>query len=741
MRRGLVIGGLAVATLSCLSRLGQAAEVVLWHSYRAGEMEALDRTVDRFRHEHPDTKVRVLAVPYGAYQQKLISAIPAGHGPDLFIAAHDQLGDMIRRELIEPVPAALASAQFLDETLRPLAVGAVQGIAAGAAGPATPGRSWGWPMAFKTLVLFYRTDLVATPPATTDGMIEIAHALTRPGRFGLAYNLAEFYFHAPWYFGSGAELLSADGLSARIESEAAAASGAFLRRLVLEERVVPTDANGALVTEMFNRGQVAMVVNGPWFISEIDRGVPWKIATLPRMSASDRPARPLLTVEGLFVAKGRATPETVGLAEALVSDSAARIRALEGGQPVANRAAYDDPEVAARSVLGTFRAQLEQTVPMPTAPLVALLWEPLNEALRQISRGALAPKVAFAAAASRVRVLNQPLPESESAAPFVLGLLLLLCGALAVAVWRRPPRFVARLLAARAAYAFLLPTAIGMTLLVAVPFLMGLGLGFFAFGPGEVRFVGFANFVSIITAAEYPVTHPLSFYFTLVVTVLWTVANVLLHVGIGFALALLLSPAWLKGRGLFRVLLILPWTIPNYITALVFKGLFNAQFGAVNAVLVALGLSPVGWFDGFWPAFAANVVTNVWLGFPFMMVTLLGALQAIPQDLYDAARVDGAGAWQRFVGVTLPQVGPALLPAVILGTIWTFNMFNIVFLVSEGQPEGSTDILVTEAYRWAFVRNGRYGYAAAYSTIIFVILVLYSLVTRRLVAPRSEARV
>jgi arabinogalactan oligomer/maltooligosaccharide transport system permease protein len=231
----------------------------------------------------------------------------------------------------------------------------------------------------------------------------------------------------------------------------------------------------------------------------------------------------------------------------------------------------------------------------------------------------------------------------------------------------------------------------------------------------------------------------MSFYYTLAVTMLWTAANVFLHVAIGFALAMLLSPPWVRGRGIFRVILILPWAIPNYITALVFKGLFNAQLGAVNALLAHLGIEPVGWFDSFWPAFSANLTTNVWLGFPFMMVTVLGALQAIPQDLYDAARVDGANAFQRFFKVTLPQVAPAILPAVILGTIWTFNMFNIVFLVSEGQPEGATDILVTEAYRWAFVRNGQYGYAAAYSVVIFLILVLYTTLTRRLVAGRGGA--
>jgi arabinogalactan oligomer/maltooligosaccharide transport system permease protein len=143
----------------------------------------------------------------------------------------------------------------------------------------------------------------------------------------------------------------------------------------------------------------------------------------------------------------------------------------------------------------------------------------------------------------------------------------------------------------------------------------------------------------------------------------------------------------------------------------------------------------VSWFSSWSTAFTANVVTNTWLGFPFMMVVALGALESIPRDLYEAAEVDGATAWQRFRHITLPHLRPALAPAVVLGSIWTFNMFNVIFLVSGGQPGGATDILVTDAYRWAFERGERYGMAAAYATIIFLVLLLWTVfgtrVTRR----------
>jgi arabinogalactan oligomer/maltooligosaccharide transport system permease protein len=156
--------------------------------------------------------------------------------------------------------------------------------------------------------------------------------------------------------------------------------------------------------------------------------------------------------------------------------------------------------------------------------------------------------------------------------------------------------------------------------------------------------------------------------------------------------------------------------------------MFHRQFGAVNALtqsaasLFGVELEPIAWFSRFSTAFTANVATNVWLGFPFMMVVTLAALTAVPRDVLEAAEVDGAGRLQRFFMVTLPIIRPAMLPAALLGAIWTFNMFNVVFLVSGGEPDGQTDILVSEAYRWAFTRQAQYGYAAAYAVLIFALL-------------------
>ena len=159
--------------------------------------------------------------------------------------------------------------------------------------------------------------------------------------------------------------------------------------------------------------------------------------------------------------------------------------------------------------------------------------------------------------------------------------------------------------------------------------------------------------------------------------------------------------------------------------------MFVAEYGAINVMSAMLGLPEINWLGKPWPAFAACIITNIWLGFPFMMVIALGGMQGIPQELYEAARIDRASRWSQFYNITLPMLKPVLLPAVTLGTIWTFNNLNVVWLVSDaGKPQDKTHILVSYVYRAVF-NLYRYGYGAAVSMIIFLVLLLFSLLFLR----------
>ena len=215
-------------------------------------------------------------------------------------------------------------------------------------------------------------------------------------------------------------------------------------------------------------------------------------------------------------------------------------------------------------------------------------------------------------------------------------------------------------------------------------------------------------------------------------TIIWTVVNLFFHVTIGVALALILNQKEIRGKAVFRAILILPWAVPQLIVALTWRGMFNYEYGAINLMLSQwFGLPGVQWLKQPLEAFMAVIITNVWLGFPFMMVIALGALQSIPHELYEAADIDGAGWFHKLRRITIPLIRPVMVPAITLGTIWTFNNLNIVWLVSNaGEPSDETHLLVSFVYKAAF-NFYRYGYGAALSLIIFFILLAFSLTFMR----------
>jgi arabinogalactan oligomer/maltooligosaccharide transport system permease protein len=277
----------------------------------------------------------------------------------------------------------------------------------------------------------------------------------------------------------------------------------------------------------------------------------------------------------------------------------------------------------------------------------------------------------------------------------------------------------------RLAYLLILPTALVMAGIVFYPLIRGVLISFTdmnqynmgsRFVPASYRFVWLSNFAKVLASSE--------FWDILGQTVIWTVTNVFFHFTIGLALALLLNRR-MRGRALYRMLLLVPWAVPTYISAFSWRWLFNSKYGFFNLALRALGADPIPWLSHEVWAMVAVIATNVWLGFPFMMVVLLGGLQSIPRELYEASEVDGCGRVGQFRNITLPLLKPVALTATLLGIIWTFNMFNVIYLVTEGGPHHQTDILATFAFIEAF-HQWRFGLATTYAVIILSILLSFS---------------
>lgn len=234
---------------------------------------------------------------------------------------------------------------------------------------------------------------------------------------------------------------------------------------------------------------------------------------------------------------------------------------------------------------------------------------------------------------------------------------------------------------------------------------------------------------------------------------IWTVVfaglTVLFTTAVGMALAVLLNWEGLRGRTVYRTLLFLPYAVPGFISILVFKGLFNQNFGEINAILDALfGIKPA-WFADPLLAKVMILIVNTWLGYPYIMILCSGLLKAIPADLYEASALAGAGPLTNFFKITMPQIIKPLTPLLISAFAFNFNNFVLIALLTDGRPDflntklpaGQTDILVSYTYRIAFRDSGQdFGLAAAISTLIFILVALLSIVNLRLTRSNEERK-
>ncbi|MEM9860083.1 MAG: extracellular solute-binding protein [Myxococcota bacterium] len=714
---------LGVTFLLSFWKPDDSQRLVLWHAYDEGEAAALRQVLDRFE-AREGVVVHDVRLPFGVLASRLESAVRTGNGPDLFIDAHERMERYVAGAVVQPFDPSSALNDALDE-LESAHVDALS----------RAGAVYGAPLSAKALALYVNRTLAPDVPANAT-LDERLRAGFPEGVWPLITEAENAYYAAPFFHAFGARLFDPAlvfedarvfeeaGVSERTGGyEAASEAGAAaLQRIAtyFREGLLPPEPSGALVGQLFGSGQAAYAISGPWLAPQLPDDLAYDVLPLPALDGAGV-LQPYVTLEAVFRAARSSHPASTDLAAFLVGEESALLRAREGRQVVSHRRAWDS--LADEPQLLAFRRAAAGGIVMPSHRRMSQVFEPTTRAIREVVRGGGSPEDALDSAQARFLRSVEALPEARDPAPalVVVGLLLLLV-MVQIARRMRDATFRTTLAASRPAYRYVALAGVAVLLLVIGPLVVGAFMSLFATDGVSFRYVGLTHYASILSADGLSLFANGSFWRVLLITLVWTALNLVLHVAIGVALALALHRPGLKFRALYRVLLIVPWAVPNYVTALSWKGMFHSQYGAVNALIEAAGGESIQWFSRFATAFSANVTTNVWLGFPFMMVVALGALSSVPKELYDAAKVDGATPWQRFRYVAWPMLWPTMIPAIALGAVWTFNMFNVVFLVSGGEPGGSTEILVSEAYRWAFTRGARYGYAAAYAVLIFGVL-------------------
>ncbi|SFL55573.1 carbohydrate ABC transporter membrane protein 1, CUT1 family (TC 3.A.1.1.-) [Paenibacillus sp. 1_12] len=272
-------------------------------------------------------------------------------------------------------------------------------------------------------------------------------------------------------------------------------------------------------------------------------------------------------------------------------------------------------------------------------------------------------------------------------------------------------------------YVFILPGLLFMVTFMVFPIIYNIVLSFQNVTllnlRGEHEFVGWQNYQTMFQDPLFTVSFSNSAIFTS--------ASILFQFTIGFALALFFNRKF-PGRDFMRSIMLLGWMMPIIITATLFKWMFAGDFGVINHLLQVIGIidKPVFWLTEHHSSLAGTIMANIWIGIPFNMVILLSGLQSLPDHLYEAAKIDGASRFRQFTNITLPLMKPTIMVLLMLGIIYTFKVFDLIYIMTGGGPVNSTTVFPLYAYRMAFTNYDLSMGATAASFMFFVLIALAS---------------
>jgi multiple sugar transport system permease protein len=283
------------------------------------------------------------------------------------------------------------------------------------------------------------------------------------------------------------------------------------------------------------------------------------------------------------------------------------------------------------------------------------------------------------------------------------------------------------------AYALITPSIIMIALIYFYPMLNGFWQSLHYYSrvqPWAYRFTGLENYLTALN------TH--DFWVALRTSAIWTIGGVLASYTLGLIAALMLNGEF-RGRGLYRSILLLPWVVPPVVAGTSWMWMYADHDGIINRTLRSLHLieKPIYWLSVPYLAMIAVIIVHVWRTFPFMMITILAALSSIPDDIYEAGRIDGASSWQLYRYITFPLILPISITATVLSSIWTFNDFGTIFVLTGGGPAGATTTLIIQSYKEAFQRYN-VGYGTTLAVIAMILMMGIAVVYLRLQAQERD---
>ena len=719
------------------------------------EISLDQRTIDAFKAHYPDIDILYEPNPGAQYEEKILTALAADEPPDVFLLDSKLVPTFTNKKVLLDLSAFVKDLN-IDTTQW---FSKVTNI--GRRGSAL----YAFPKGFTPLMMYYNKRLfreahLPFPSAswTWEDYLSIARTLTRDtdgdrsvDQYGTAFS-NYYYFWIVWVWSAGGDVVDPSGTRATSYLNAPGSESAlqFLIDLQLTSHVAPStgswvqsEKTGSNV-QLFANGKIAMMIDGHWrmprFLAQMESGhLEIGVAPLPQHPGAGKVN--VMYESGWCVPTTSRHPREAALfASFMAGEEANRIRAARHLEIPSSRIVAQ--EMVAQDTHGVEQAFVDE-VPSCRQPWGSLIerfseieWtlqdavdevlvngQPMHETMTRYAK-----KVDQQLENIRTHASSEfkPIREHSEILQFLLAVASLV--ALASALLYVRAKGKARRSAATA-LRFLSPSLLHLTVFIFTPIVFAAYLSLHRWDVvvADKPFVGLDNFAEMLSDS--------SFWNALKNTLVYT-----LNVPLGMALALgvaLMMNRRLKGIGLLRALYFLPSVTSFVAIALVWMWIYHPTFGIANYMLHLVGLAPLQWLNSTDTAMVSVIIFTIWLGLGYQMVIFLAGLQGIPEELHDAARIDGSNSWNRFWHITLPLLKPTTFFILITSLISSFQVFTSIYIMTAGGPVRSTDVIVYHIYQSAW-EELRMGYASAMSWVLFVIIMIATWIQFKFIGKEIE---
>ena len=673
-----------------------------------------------FERRNPCVIVITQAIPWTGAHEKLVTAVVGDMAPDISQMGTTWMPEFRAMNALEPLNGFLSSSA-LD----------TGDFFSGARDSNFYRDQWyGLPWYVDTRVMFYRTDLAARAgyrefPADWEGFYRFSRALMRSKNGGYAFALPtnDWQIFLMFYWQNGGELLEGSPLTAGRFEETIA----YLKRF-FDEKLAPLEGgNDTDMLTAFESGYFPAFISGPWMISQLETSKPglngrWTTAPLP---AGKKRAS---FIGGCNLVMFRSSPRKA-LAWKFMEFMAgpemqAKWYAVSGDLP-ASRKAWNSPSLSENPKLASFRKELDTAKAPPQVPEWENIAGTINDAVEEAVFGRITAQAAREKLSARIeKILAKSQRQQSAAFKIALSLLLFMLPVCAVVLYlRKGPRASLRSKYQPIAVLFLLPALLILAVFLFVP----IAASFIAsmtnwnmYGVNnwnKIVFVGLENYAGLFGD---PV-----FLAGLRNTLVFAFIGVPVSVALSLAMALALNARILRARAFFRVAYFIPVITTMVAVAIIWRWLYNPEFGLFNLALGQLGISPHSWLSNRWLALPSLILMAVWKGFGYNTIIFVAALQSIPDSLYESIALDGADSRQEFWYITLPMLRNTAFFIIVMTTIGYLQFFAEPYIMTGGGPLNATMSVVLYMYQQGF-KFYNLGYASAMAYILFGLIFTFA---------------